>query len=73
MRRFSFIYRSLIITIKERLLKESKTPEAEPKAMANSQRVELNPTHITGNMYLAGVQNFCGPVTSMYLYSSILL
>lgn len=37
---------------------------AEPRAMENnSQRVELSPTHRTGNICLAGIQNFYGLMT----------
>lgn len=37
--------------------------KAEPRTMEeNSQGAELSPTHRTGNMCLAGIQNFYRPM-----------
>lgn len=67
LRLFSFIHKSLIIKRKDDS-EGIKPQRAEPTAMENnSQRVEMSPTHRTDNMYLAGIQNFYGPVTALCL------
>lgn len=65
-RLFSFICGLLIIKKKDEGIRLHK---AEPRAIeSNSHRVELSPTHGTGNMYLSGIQNFYGLMTFLSLF-----